>query len=264
MKSTRMTFLPTSSPIVTGVACPELVEGVFTKPDGDAISTYGVPFCAVFSCRLSWPAQDGAKRKASPMPSRPTSVIPMAYTAFILIRFLEKELFDLGDVEVSAIENRYLQFLFVSESYREAEDQKKDSYGPLEISAGIRKWRHGAYEPLADEPDEKERERKPQRIGKQVERSQCKTHGKHRSEDDEIRRRACREDGPERCTDERIAPEPFFPVTGAHERIRARGKFRKAGNLFPERREQEGKTEYADNASRKVGPHVRRHHDKRC
>src|SRR3990167_8149551 len=158
MKSTRMTFLPTSSPIVRGVACPELVEGVFTKPDGDAISTYGVPFCAVFSCRVSWPAPDGAKRKASPMPSRPTSVIPMAYTAFILIRFLEKELFNLGDVEISAIEDCNLQFLFVSESNREAENQKKDSYGPLEVSARIRERGDYAHEPLADAPDEPERE----------------------------------------------------------------------------------------------------------
>src|SRR3989344_6306191 len=109
MKSTRMTFLPTSSPIVRGVACPELVEGVFTKPDGDAISTYGVPFCAVFSCRVSWPAPDGAKRKASPTPRRPMSTIPTTYSAFILVHFLEQELFYLGDVEVSAIENRYFQ-----------------------------------------------------------------------------------------------------------------------------------------------------------
>src|SRR3990167_4576335 len=111
MKSTRMTFLPTSSPIVTGVACPELVEGEFTKPDGAAISTYGVPFCAAAFCMGSWTAPVGAKRKANPMPSRPTSVIPMAYTAFILIRFLEKELFNLGDVEISAIEDCNLQFL---------------------------------------------------------------------------------------------------------------------------------------------------------
>src|SRR3989338_8747225 len=158
MKSTRMTFLPTSSPIVRGVACPELVEGVFTKPDGDAISTYGVPFCAVFSCRVSWPAPDGAKRKVSPIPSKPTSIVPMMYTAFILVHFLEQELFDLGDVEVSAIENRYFQFLLISESYREAEDQKKEPYAPLEISSGIREWRHCAHEPLADGPDEKERE----------------------------------------------------------------------------------------------------------
>src|SRR3989338_394141 len=158
MKSTRMTFLPTSSPIVTGVACPELVEGVFTKPDGAAISTYGVPFCAANFCVGSWTAPVGAKRKASPTPRRPMSTIPTTYSAFILIYFLEKELFNLGDVEVSAIENRYFQFLLISESYREAEDQKKEPYAPLEISSGIREWRHCAHEPLADEPDEKERE----------------------------------------------------------------------------------------------------------
>src|SRR3989338_1484199 len=158
MKSTRMTFLPTSSPIVTGVACPELVEGVFTKPDGAAISTYGVPFCAANFCVGSWTAPVGAKRKASPTPRRPMSTIPTTYSAFILIYFLEKELFNLGDVEISAIEDSDFQFLFVSESNREAENQKKDSYGPLEVYARIRERRHFAHEPLADEPDEKERE----------------------------------------------------------------------------------------------------------
>src|SRR3989338_4006186 len=121
MKSTKMTLLPTSSPIVTGVACPELVEGVFTKPDGAAISTYGVPFCAVFSCRVSWPAPDGAKRKVSPIPSKPTSIVPMMYTAFILVHFLEQELKGTPYVEVSAIKDSDFQFLFVSESNREAE-----------------------------------------------------------------------------------------------------------------------------------------------
>src|SRR3989338_7541595 len=150
MKSTRMTFLPTNSPIVT--------PSVFTKPDGAAISTYGVPFCAAAFCMGSWTAPVGAKRKASPTPRRPMSTIPTTYSAFILVHFLEKELFDLGDVEVSAIENRYFQFLLISESYREAEDKKKDPFAPLEIPSGIRVWGHCALEPLADEPDEKERE----------------------------------------------------------------------------------------------------------
>src|SRR3989338_2027397 len=172
MKSTRMTFLPTNSPIVT--------PSVFTKPDGAAISTYGVPFCASTFCMGSWTAPAGAKRKASPTPRRPMSTIPTTYSAFILIHFLEEELFYLGDVEVSAIDDRYLQLLLISESYREAENQKKEPYAPLEIPPRIRERRHCAHKPLADEPDEKERERKPQRIGKQVKRSQCKTHGKNR------------------------------------------------------------------------------------
>src|SRR3989344_24618 len=158
MKSTRMTFLPTSSPIVTGVACPELVEGVFTKPDGAAISTYGVPFCAANFCVGSWTAPVGAKRKVSPIPSKPMSTIPTTYSAFILVHFLEQELFDLGYIEVSAIKDSDFQFLFVSECNREAENQKQGSYAPLEIPARIRKRRHFAHEPLADEPDEKERE----------------------------------------------------------------------------------------------------------
>src|SRR3989338_4968292 len=131
MKSTRMTFLPTNSPIVT--------PSVFTKPDGAAISTYGVPFCAAAFCMGSWTAPAGAKRKASPTPRRPMSTIPTTYSAFILVHFLEQELFYLGDIEVSAIEDSNLQFLLVSKSYREAEDQKQGSYAPLEMPARIRK-----------------------------------------------------------------------------------------------------------------------------
>src|SRR3989344_8934589 len=79
-KSTRMTFSPTSSPIVIDVACPELVVGVFTKPDGLTISLYGSP-----DDRTICAGAEGeeTKRNASPAATSTSKSEPIMYSALI-------------------------------------------------------------------------------------------------------------------------------------------------------------------------------------